>query len=107
MIIEECGIGGTMLGSFQRHRDAAYVEFSESNRIVTLVSVFTHEALAEIDLAYMLVRSDPYGICDYAGRANGWHDAVSLALGKPGYGYSWYQIKNRGRNYIPAPAREW
>jgi hypothetical protein len=37
----------------------------------------------------------------YEGRADSFADALSLALGKPPYGFAWYQIKSKTRSYDP------
>lgn len=100
MIIEECGTGGTSLGRFTRRTDRAWVEIGSAGRVAVLVSVATHEPLAEIDLAYMTVHDAHDGA--YMGRGGDWQGALKIALGPHAYGCTWYQVKGKSRRYSPA-----
>lgn len=101
LIIEQCGTGGTSLGRFTRRGDVAWGEWSGDRTILTLVSVRTHEALAEIDLSRGIIRDGYDGT--YVGKFTCFAAALRMALGAPCYGYSWYQVKGKPRSYEPSP----
>jgi hypothetical protein len=99
VIIEACGIGGTSRGKFTRRTDVAHGQWDTERRVLTLWSVRTGEALADVDTGYMSV-SDGYS-GEYQGRASNFAEALALALGKPPYGHTWYQVKGKSRTYAP------
>jgi hypothetical protein len=99
MIIEACGTGGTALGKFTRRIDVARGYWDSEHRVITLWSVRTGEELASIDIGYMSV-SDGYSGA-YEGRADSFAAALALALGRPPYGHTWYQVKGHSRTYDP------
>lgn len=99
MIIQACGTGGTALGKFTRRTDVAIGLWDAEHRIITLWSVRTGMELAHIDTGLMSVTNGYDGA--YEGKADDFSGALSLALGTPPYGHTWYQVKGQRRQYNP------
>jgi hypothetical protein len=99
MIITQNGTGGTSLGRFRKSVPVARTSWQQDGEVLLLTSVRTGELLAEIDLS-LRVRDAYDGA--YLGLGATWQAALAVALGKPGYGYSWYAVEGHLRTWVPA-----
>lgn len=92
MIIQQVGTVGTASGKLTKREDVARAYAMDDGRFVEVWSVRTGVLLAEIDTAYSHVWDghDGHSIGRYTGDLI---SGITLALGRPGYGYTHYTVK--------------
>jgi hypothetical protein len=108
MLIERRGTGGTSLGTFTRRDVVAYTETEDTrgygnpeDTVLVVKGYQSHGDWAEIAPSLRVYSRYEGTREDFLGQATSFEHALGLVCGHPGYGYSWYGVQGRARNYAP------